>query len=62
MDVERTPAARFDALPDTDGPLCEAGWAVVSPLHLDPTAHDFLTTLHQWGVVDHPDGEACSTT
>lgn len=39
---------RFDDLPDTDGPLCEAGFAVVSPLHMDLTAHEVLPALGRW--------------
>lgn len=39
---------RFDDLPGTDGPLCEEGWAVMTPMHLDLTAHDLLGTLRDW--------------
>jgi 5'-nucleotidase len=39
---------RFDDLPDTDGPLCEAGYAVMTPLHLDLTAHEVLADLRAW--------------
>lgn len=39
---------RFDDLPETDGPLCEAGWAVVTPLHMDLTAHELLDDLRAW--------------
>jgi 5'-nucleotidase len=46
---------RFADRPETDGPLCEAGWAVVSPMELDPTAHRFLSPLVAWGLDDtHP--------
>lgn len=41
---------RFDDRPDTDGPLCEAGYAVVSPLHMDPTDHAFLAELRRWNI------------
>lgn len=39
---------RFDDLPGTDGPLCEAGFAVVTPLHMDLTAHEVLPTVADW--------------
>ncbi len=39
---------RFDDLPDTDGPLCEAGFAVLTPLHMDLTAHEVLGDLRAW--------------
>ena len=39
---------RFDDLPETDGPLCEAGYATVTPLMLDLTAQAFLPTLRTW--------------
>jgi 5'-nucleotidase len=39
---------RFDDVPGTDGPLCEAGWAVVSPLHMDLTAHEHIADLRGW--------------
>lgn len=46
---------RFADSPGTDGPLCEDGWAVVSPMELDPTAHRFLHHLVGWGLDDlHP--------
>lgn len=35
----------FDAIPESDGPLCEAGWATVTPLHSDPTLTSFLAPL-----------------
>lgn len=41
---------RFDDLPDTDGPLCEAGYAVLTPLHMDLTAHEVLPSLRAWGM------------
>ena len=41
---------RFEDLPDTDGPLCEQGYAVVTPLQMDLTAHDMLPALHHWGL------------
>ncbi len=39
---------RFADLPDSDGPLCEAGFAVVTPLHMDLTAHEMLPVLRGW--------------
>ncbi|MES2637994.1 MAG: 5'/3'-nucleotidase SurE [Myxococcota bacterium] len=39
---------RFDDLPESDGPLCESGFAVVTPLHLDLTAHEVLNALRAW--------------
>jgi 5'-nucleotidase len=39
---------RFGDDPDTDGPLCEAGWSVVTPLHMDLTAHEELPGLRAW--------------
>lgn len=39
---------RFDDLPGTDGPLCEAGFAVVTPLHMDLTAHEVLPAVADW--------------
>lgn len=41
---------RFEALPESDGPMCEAGWAVITPLQLDPTAHAVLPILRDWGL------------
>lgn len=41
---------RFDERDDTDGPLCEAGYAVVSPLQMDLTDHALLPTLKRWGI------------
>lgn len=41
---------RFDDRPDTDGPLCEAGWAVVSPLHMDLTDHRLLAEMRSWSL------------
>lgn len=35
----------FDDIPDSDGPLCERGWATVTPLHSDPTLSAFLAPL-----------------
>jgi 5'-nucleotidase len=48
---------RFDDAPESDGPLCEAGWAVVTPLQMDLTAHELLPALRDWGLE-----EPCSTT
>lgn len=39
---------RFDDSPESDGPLCEAGYAVVTPLHMDLTAHELLPGLGTW--------------
>jgi 5'-nucleotidase len=39
---------RFDDAPGSDGPLCEEGWATLTPLQLDPTAHSFLPQLERW--------------
>lgn len=39
---------RFADLPETDGPLCEAGYAVVTPLHMDLTAQEILPALRDW--------------
>ena len=39
---------RFDDSPESDGPLCEAGYAVVTPLHMDLTAHELLSGLGTW--------------
>lgn len=35
----------FEDVPDSDGPLCEAGYATVTPLHSDPTLHSYLAPL-----------------
>ncbi len=48
---------RFDDGPDSDGPLCESGWAVVTPLQMDLTAHELLGELRTWGLE-----ETCSTS
>jgi 5'-nucleotidase len=48
---------RFDDAPASDGPLCEQGWAVVTPLQMDLTAHELLPALRAWGLE-----ESCSTT
>lgn len=39
---------RFDDVPGSDGPLCEAGWATVTPLRLDLTANEVLPSLADW--------------
>jgi len=39
---------RFDDIPESDGPLCEAGWATVTPLRLDLTAHSVLPDVARW--------------
>lgn len=43
---------RFEDLPDTDGPLCEGGYAVVTPLQMDLTAHEMMATVRTWGLED----------
>lgn len=43
---------RFEDLPDTDGPLCERGYAVVTPLQMDLTAHDMMAAVRTWGLED----------
>lgn len=37
--------ARFEGAADSDGHVCEAGWATVTPLQLDHTAVDLLDGL-----------------
>lgn len=49
------PHDRFDDDELADGPLCEAGFAVVTPLQLDITAHPLLAGLRSWDL-------DCSTT
>lgn len=39
---------RFEDIPDSDGPLCEQGFAVVTPLQMDLTAHDLIPGLREW--------------
>jgi 5'-nucleotidase len=46
----------FAGAPDADGPLCEDGWSVITPLQMDLTAHDLLGVVRTWGLED-----ACST-
>jgi len=41
---------RFEGAPDSDGPLCEAGYAVVTPLQMDLTAHALLSDLRVWDL------------
>ncbi len=48
---------RFEGPEDTDGPLCEDGWAVITPLQMDLTAHGLLQELRTWNL-EGP----CSTT
>lgn len=38
----------FDDDPDTDGNLCAAGWATITPLHAFPTDHASLGALREW--------------
>ena len=42
------PSRGFAGAPDTDGKLLEAGFAAVSPLTLDPTAHHALGQVGAW--------------
>ncbi len=56
---------RFDDVPGTDGPLCEAGYATLTPLQMDLTAHDLLGEITSWHVeLDGalPPEDPCSTT
>lgn len=39
--------ARFEDAPETDGPLCEKGYATVTPLHADPTDADEMEGLRE---------------
>lgn len=41
---------RFDGDPGSDGELCEQGYAAVTPMHMDITAHDLLGTLRAWEI------------
>ncbi len=41
---------RFGDDPETDGPICEDGYAVVTPLHMDLTAHEVLDGIRRWGM------------
>jgi 5'-nucleotidase len=41
------PHVHFDPLPGSDGPLLEDGFATVTPLHSDPTLHDYLDVLRE---------------
>ena len=40
----------FIAVPDSDGPAVEAGYAAVTPIHPDLTHQAFLDTLHRWAT------------
>ena len=40
--------ARFSDDPQADGPLCEEGYATVTPLQMDLTAHSQLGGLRSW--------------
>lgn len=44
------PHERFDGEDDSDGPLCEAGYTVVTPLQLDLTAISTMATLRTWEI------------
>ena len=44
------PHERFDGDDDSDGPLCEAGFVVVTPLQLDLTATSTMATLRTWEI------------
>ena len=39
---------RFSDDPDADGPLCEAGYATITPLQMDLTAHSLLPAVSAW--------------
>lgn len=39
---------RFSDTPEADGPLCEEGWATITPLSIDNTAHSLLNRLSTW--------------
>lgn len=39
--------AHFLDDPETDGPLCEAGWATLTPLHADPSDLDAMEGLRE---------------
>ncbi|MFT4978510.1 MAG: 5'-nucleotidase [Myxococcota bacterium] len=47
------PALGFAGGAHTDGELLEAGYAAVSPMRLDPTAHDALAQLQRWIPTKH---------
>jgi len=41
----------FDEDPETDGRLCEQGWATVTPMHADPTDRELLDHVgRNWGL------------
>ncbi|GDX80285.1 5'-nucleotidase SurE [Deltaproteobacteria bacterium] len=44
------PHDRFDGEPDADGPLCLAGYATLTPMSLDMTAHDGIDAVHALGL------------
>lgn len=35
----------FGDNPETDGPMCEAGWVTITPLHADPTRHEAVARM-----------------
>ncbi len=41
----------FDDDPDSDGPSVDCGWATLTPVRLDCTAHTMLDELRSWSVV-----------
>ncbi|MSQ02694.1 MAG: 5'/3'-nucleotidase SurE [Myxococcales bacterium] len=51
------PHERFDGEPQADGPLCLQGFATLTPMSLDMTAHDALPAVSAWNLED-----TCSTT
>lgn len=44
------PHDRFDGEPEADGPLCLAGYATLTPMSLDMTAHDALPAVRALGL------------
>lgn len=46
------PHDRFDGEPDSDGPLCLAGFVTLTPMSLDTTAHASLPAARALGLED----------
>lgn len=46
--------ASFDEDPETDGRLCEQGWATLTPMHADPTDRAALSRLPEEWKLDAP--------
>ncbi len=44
------PHDRFDGEAGADGPLCLSGWATLTPMSLDMTAHDALAAVRALGL------------